>query len=133
MVICVSWPIPYKNPQRKLFFNTGFQFNYAEPFSLSSFYNATYYQNILGGRHNLDDNFLSSDFSTKSNEHKAIDVNATQHTDGMQNKRLVERSIGSEQNDLIGSDLTAAQLYHSIEENIKEWACYQIRLNTSID
>lgn len=120
MVICVSWPIPYKNPLRKLFFNTGFQFNYGEPFSLSSFYNATYYQNILDGRHNLDDNSLSSEITASESEYKSIDVNATQSTNDMQSTHLLERSIDSKQNDLIGSDLTAAQLYQSIEDNIDE-------------
>lgn len=115
MVICVSWPIPYKNPQRKLFFNTGFQFNYAEPFSLSSFYNATYFQNILDGRQNLDDN---SEIVGKNS--KAIDVNSTQSTNDMQSTRIVDRSVDGEPNDLIGSDVTAAQFYRSIEDNIKE-------------
>lgn len=119
-MICVSWPIPYKNPQRKLFFNTGFQFNYGEPFSLSSFYNATYFQNTLDGRQNLDDNILSSEIFAKSSEHKTVDVNDTQFTNDSQSKRFVERSIDSSQSDLIGSDLTAAQLYQSIEDNIAE-------------
>lgn len=119
-MFCVSWPIPYKNPQRKLFFNTGFQFNYAEPFSLSSFYNATYYQNILDGRQNLDENFSASDNDGKSSKHKAIDEQSTQSTNDMQSTRIVNRSVDSERNDLIGSDVTAAQLYRSIEDNIKE-------------
>lgn len=85
-----------------MFFNTGFQFNYAEPFSLSSFYNATYFQNILDGRQNLDNNVLSA---------KVENVNRS---------NTVERSIESGRNDLIGSDVTAAQLYRSIEDNIKE-------------
>lgn len=108
-MFCVSWPIPYKNPQRKLFFNTGFQFNYGEPFSPSSFYNATYYQNILDGRHHVDDNFLSTE----------IFANATKSTNDMQSARFVERSVDSEQSDLTGSDLTASQLYKIIEDNIR--------------
>lgn len=116
-MICVSWPIPYKNPQRKLFFNTGFQFNYGEPFSLSGFYNATYFQNTLDGRQN---NFLSSEIFAKKSEHKTIDVNDTQSTYDLQSKRSVKRNIDSSQSDLIGSDLTAAQLYQSIEDNIEE-------------
>lgn len=120
MVICVSWPIPYKNPLRKLFFNTGFQFNYAEPFALSSFYNATYYQNILNGRHHHQ-NFLSSDIFTTEHTPDNEDVNATQQsTNDMHRARFVERSIDSVQSDLIGSDLTAAQLYQIIEDNIRE-------------
>lgn len=120
-MICVSWPIPYKNPLRKLFFNTGFQFNYAEPFSLSSFYNATYYQNILDGRrHHVVDNFSSSDIFTKTSEHTVTDGNDTQSTNDKRSKRFVERSIDSEQNDLAGSDLAAAQLYLIIEDIVRE-------------
>lgn len=123
-MICVSWPIPYKNPQRKLFFNTGFQFNYGEPFSLSSFYNATYFQNIFDGRHHhLDDDFLSSKMPPvqDNGEHKATNTNVTQPIDDdKQSERFVERSVDSMQNDLISSDLTAAQLYESIENNIRE-------------
>lgn len=103
-MICVSWPIPYKNPLRKLFFNTGFQFNYGEPFSLSSFYNATYFQNSFSGRNH----FSNSGTSSKPD------------IDDKQTGRFVERSVDSEQNDLIGDDLTASQLYESIENNIEE-------------
>lgn len=84
----VSWPIPYKNPLRKLFFNVGFQFNYGEPFALSNFYNATYFPNALSGR------------EIKSN-------------DGDNEGRVLSNT-----NELMGRDLTAAQLYESIENNL---------------
>lgn len=121
-MICVSWPIPYKNPLRKLFFNTGFQFNYGEPFSLSSFYNATYFQNNFDGRHRSDNNVLFSGISSiKDKKHKATNFNGTQpNIDDKQNRHFVERSGDSEENNIIGSDLTAAQLYESIENSIKE-------------
>lgn len=86
----VSWPIPYKNPLRKLFFNVGFQFNYGEPFDLSNFYNATYFPNAFSGR--------------------KIDSN-----DGDDKGRGFSNA-----NELKGSDLTAAQLYESIENNLFE-------------
>lgn len=81
----VSWPIPYKNPLRKLFFNVGFQFNYGEPFDLSNFYNATYFPKTFNGRE--------------------IDPN-----DGD-----IESRGFSNTKELKGGDLTAAQLYESIE------------------
>lgn len=102
-MIAVSWPIPYKNPLRKLFFNIGFQFNYGEPFRLSSFYNATYFQNPFTDRKletNTDDELTT--------ENSNVD-------------ELHEQSRGfGETNERKGSDLTAAQLYESIENNIFE-------------
>ncbi|XP_031636176.1 uncharacterized protein LOC116349062 [Contarinia nasturtii] len=98
VVCCVSWPIPYKNPLRKLFFNVGFQFNYNEPFALSNFYNATYYQNIFNSR-----DFKGSP-STTNND-----------TDN----RMQSRSIDGSSN-LVGKDLTAAEFYESIEDNFVE-------------
>lgn len=83
-----------------------FQFNYAEPFSMSSFYNATYFQNIYDSRHHSNEK--SERFATNS------EVN---HTQGA---GIVERSIESEQNGLTGKDLTAAQLYESIEKKFNE-------------
>lgn len=117
VVFGVSWPIPYKNPQRKLFFNSCFQVNYAEPFSLSSFYNATYFQNIYDARHHLND---KSEIFTKNTEHTADNSNATPAIDDTQSERIVERDVETEQSGLIGSDLTAAQLYESIENNFRE-------------
>lgn len=103
-----------------MFFNTGFQFNYAEPFSLSSFYNATYFQNILDGRQNLGEKFSSSEIVQKNSKHEAMDDSSTQSTNDMQSTRIADRSVDSKRNSLIGSDVTAAQLYRSIEDNIKE-------------
>lgn len=110
---CVSWPIPYKNPLRKLFFNLGFQFNYAEPFRPSNFYNATYFQNPFGGSRDLKDSLLPTN---SAEVNSTVDVLTTEID---QSSRDESRSFyGS--NELVGSDLTAAQLYESIENNIAE-------------
>lgn len=98
VVCCVSWPIPYKNPLRKLFFNVGFQFNYGEPFRPSNFYNATYFQNPFGGSRDLKDETSNSTAAESVGEPRSLD--------------------GS--NEIVGSDLTAGQLYESIEDNFKE-------------
>lgn len=80
---------------RKLFFNVGFQFNYGEPFRPSNFYNATYFQNPFGG---------SRDFKDE-----------TSNSTGAESARSLDGS-----NEIVGSDLTAGQLYESIEDNFKE-------------
>lgn len=50
---------------------------------------------------------------------KQAEMNSsTTQTNGSGN--FVERSAEGDQNELIGSDLTAAQLYESIENNIQE-------------
>lgn len=101
VVIAVSWPIPYKNPLRKLFFNLGFQFNYNEPFAASNFYNPTYYQNIFNSR---DLKESPGNFTEENNS----------------NDRVSSRSIDGAKS-LVGKDLTAAQFYESIEDNFAEY------------
>lgn len=93
---------------RKLFFNVGFQFNYGEPFALRSFYNATYFQNI----------FSSRDFKNVTTE-DSISGNATnKYDDG--GGRVESRSIDGS-NGLVGKDVSAAELYESIEDNFVEY------------
>lgn len=121
VVCCVSSPIPYKNPLRKLFFNVGFQFNYGEPFALANFYNATYYQNIFNGRDFKDSHFSSADNSTENNDQHLL-YNATNDGTTVVNDvkdHMKSRSIDGS-NDLVGKDLTATQLYESIEDNFVE-------------
>lgn len=89
---------------RKLFFNIGFQFNYGEPFNLSSFYNATYFQNPFTNRKMNVEN--ESNGSTEKNEATSESIDAS------------ARSITS--NNLIGSDVTAGDLYEGIEQNLFE-------------
>lgn len=117
VVCCVSWPIPYKNPLRKLFFNVGFQFNFAEPFTLSNFYNTTYYNNIFNSR-NFDDASSSSCNSTEC-ANASMDPDNAALLESLKDGRVEPRSIG-DSNDLVGSDLTAGQLYASIEDNFME-------------
>ncbi|XP_055315391.1 uncharacterized protein LOC129575584 [Sitodiplosis mosellana] len=118
VVCCVSWPIPYKNPLRKLFFNVGFQFNYGEPFALSNFYNATYYQNIFNSRdfhngHSPNSSTENAHYNDGTTEYSTLDTT----TDGnMVNGRVESRSIDG----LVGKDVSAAQLYESIEDNFVE-------------
>lgn len=130
VVFAVSWPIPYKNPMRKLFFNIGFQFNYMEPFRLSSFYNATYFKNPFNNRNFKSDEAASEndvDTSTQDamNEHHISDFSAgneTMRTPKSINTRSSEQRYPYEHtnhnNELIGTDLTAAQLYEGIEEHL---------------
>lgn len=128
VVFCVSWPIPYKNPLRKLFFNIGFQFNYAEPFALANFYNATYFQNIFNSRDlKMDTNVpLYTEFNENNGKSPFNAMNAVITEDTISSSSTVDnlahvesRGIGGS-NDLVGSDLTAAQLYDSIEDNFME-------------
>lgn len=85
---------------RKLFFNVGFQFNYGEPFRPSNFYNATYFQNPFGGSRDLRDQHTNSTEIINSSEGESRSFDGS--------------------NDLLGSDLTAGQLYESFENNIAE-------------
>lgn len=113
-VVCaISWPIPYKNPMRKLFFNVGFQFNYNEPFSPANFYNATYFQNIFNGRE------LRGESDSSDNVTMANNINEDS-IDDVNKKDVKSRSLDEDQNQLVGRDLTAAQLYESIEDNFSE-------------
>lgn len=93
---------------RKLFFNVGFQFNYGEPFALRNFYNATYFQNPFGGSRDLK-------YGNSTDNIESEDTVSGTNRDG----RAMSRGF-DESNDLLGSDLTAAQLYESIEDNFME-------------
>lgn len=137
VVIAVSWPIPYKNPMRKLFFNIGFQFNYNEPFRLSSFYNATYFKNPFNNR-NFESNEAASDVQENDVDTSTQDAMDVRHvSDSFDAPRAGNETMrtpksiairSSEQrypfehtnhnNELIGMDLTAAQLYDGIEEHL---------------
>lgn len=133
VVIAVSWPIPYKNPLRKLFFNIGFQFNYNEPFQLSSFYNATYFQNPFSNR-DLRPNDMESDKQENIVETSTLHAQIPSTVDSLDAvnetirmpKAISGRSNGfrypaehiNDDNRLIGTDLTAAQLYEGIEEHL---------------
>lgn len=96
---------------RKLFFNAGFQFNFGEPFNLTSFYNATYFQNPFNSRSNVEGD----------NYGKAVG-NTTEHMDSTTLKPniLNGETRGYSESTIKGSDLTAAQLYESIEKNLIE-------------
>lgn len=113
VVVAVSWPIPYKNPLRKLFFNVGFQFNYGEPFRASSFYNATYFS--------LEDTKRSAaeiDRNDETTEHEVGNTTETISTGKESNK--IRREISNSKEPLMGKDLTAGQLYDAIEINLIE-------------
>lgn len=156
VVFAVSWPIPYKNPQRKLFFNIGFQFNYAEPFLPSNFYNPPYIQNAFTNREmNTDElsesttidnetdiksnvNFFSQGTESINNTEnnttevpkhdEAIPADTSSDRESKSKEFKRARNIGdekhflndqsNERNELIGSDITAAQLYEGIEDNL---------------
>lgn len=103
---------------RKLFFQLGFQFNYGEPFALSNFYNATYFQNIFNSR-----DLKGERASTQMNSNNAVtgrNDNQTQSFEHINGGRMESRSFGEGTDELVGSDLTAAQLYESIEDNFME-------------
>lgn len=152
-MFAVSWPIPYKNPLRKLFFNTGFQFNYGEPFALSTFYNPPYFQNAFTNRElpeNADNStYVKSDeidasdgVSTEMSfsDEEATEVvetievikadmaddafdaanspTKTKERPALKKGRPKGRSLGA--NELTGSDVTAGQLYESIEQSLVE-------------
>lgn len=139
VVFAVSWPIPYKNPMRKLFFNIGFQFNYMEPFRLSSFYNATYFQNPFDNRELKSNEFESKEpenvveTSTLAASNNAGISTEVGSFDGVNQTSRVPKSVNvriredrypfestNHNNELIGRDLTAAQLYEGIEEHLSK-------------
>lgn len=137
VVIAVSWPIPYKNPMRKLFFNIGFQFNYNEPFRLSSFYNATYFKNPFNNRNfksneaapevqendvgtsiqdAMDDRHISDSFDAIRADNETVRTSKSISTRSSEQRYPYEHT--NHNNELIGADLTAAQLYEGIEEHL---------------
>lgn len=73
---------------------------------MSSFYNATYFQNVFNSRDFKD--VHSDEVATESSVAQTITKSNGQ-----------SRSI-NEPIDLIGTDVTAAQLYESIEDNFAE-------------
>lgn len=125
MTVAVSWPIPYKSPDRKIFFNTGFQFNYGEPFLPSNFYRPTYFQSAFS--RSIDDPELNK--VDGSNATRTVSGNQTE----IQNSTLAENErkdklLGNhaegrlhvrEAKEIVGQDLTAGELYNGIEENIE--------------
>lgn len=86
---------------------------------MSGFYNPTYFQNLYDARHHSSED---NKIVTKNDKPTAIDddENSTGSTDDTQSNGAEKRSIESHQNDFIGTDLTAAQLYESIESHIRE-------------
>lgn len=103
---------------RKLFFNIGFQFNYGEPFRPSNFYNATYYQNIFNGRDFKGEHpsqQIDGENDVATEDAKTQTITESSGIDDSAQSRNIHKS-----NDLIGTDLTAAQLYESIEDNFAE-------------
>lgn len=119
---------------RKLFFNVGFQFNYGEPFALRSFYNATYFQNIFSGRDFKNGHSLNS--STKIDDHMqyndvttedSISGTATHKYDS--GGRVESRSIDGS-NGLVGKDVSAAELYESIEDNFVEYVLLNLNFKS---
>lgn len=144
IVFAVSVPIPYKNPLRKIFFNSGFQFNYNEPYAPSSFYNPTYFQDAFTGSRDLPSNAANSTDVQASELNaaggsEAIEAGTTEAeeaeraateeqpsvedteppaTEQSRGKKLQSRSLDS--NELTGSDVSAGQLYESIERNLVE-------------
>lgn len=123
---------------RKLFFNIGFQFNYNEPFQLSSFYNATYFQNPFSKRdfkaNEMDTTVRDNDIQTSTLDamnNNQISTTVDLHNDVSSETIRLPKSIdtrSSEEshkfeqtnggNQLIGADLTAAQLYEGVEEHL---------------
>lgn len=120
---------------RKLFFNIGFQFNYNEPFQLSSFYNATYFQNPFSNR-DLKTNEMGSAVRENGVDASTPDAQIPTTVDSLSAsngtirmpKAISARSSESshsagqidDNNELIGTDLTAAQLYEGIEEHLSK-------------
>lgn len=111
-----------------MFFNIGFQFNYGEPFALSNFYNASYFQNIFNSRDlknghssnnptEIDDRMQYNDVKTED----SISGTTTNKYDG--EGRVESRSIDGS-NGLVGKDISAAELYESIEDNFVEYVLF---------
>lgn len=94
---------------RKLFFNVGFQFNYGEPFNLRAFYNATYFANPFTNRE-LD----PANENGANNVEDNLDA-TTMNPEFEQESRGFDGTVEKK-----GSDLTAAQLYESIENTLFE-------------
>lgn len=93
VVCCISWPIPFKDPQRKIFFNIGFQSNYGLPFRLSSFYNPPFFPPN----------------NKRSNE-------GSGHPNATDEAKVRERKSATDS--VSGRDVSAGEFYESVEENI---------------
>lgn len=112
-----------------MFFNIGFQFNYGEPFALANFYNATYYQNIFNSREFKAHDSASLDNRTEIDRNLLLNPTNDGQTEDIISKMTKEQSDIKGQkesrsidgsDDLVGKDVTAAQLYESIEDNFVE-------------
>lgn len=93
VVCCVSWPIPFKDPQRKLFFNIGFQSNYGLPFQLSTFTSPPFFPP-----------------NNKRSNEGSDQPNATEEAKVRERKSATDTASGR--------DVSAGEFYESIEENI---------------
>lgn len=117
ITVAISWPIPYKNPARKIFWNIGFQFNYNEPFLPSNFYRPPFFQNpFTGARSQADQSQLNdtiiADFSNET---------TTMHTDAMRmsdEHAIQARDVARQ---ITGRDVTAGELYNSIEDHMESY------------
>lgn len=134
----MSWPIPYKNPLRKLFFNIGFQFNYQEPFQLSSFYKPSNFQNAFGTRNFDQSNGTNAAETQEDNTTGTVDMQsgnvttlailetdehnetmaATQRIQTRSSNDMHTNGYADRDGELIGKDLTAAQFYESVEDHL---------------
>lgn len=97
---------------RKLFFNVGFQFNFGEPFRLSSFYNPMYFP--LNNKRSNDGN----------NEIETQQHNVTKIIDKRERKSLPDFEIDHH---LKGKDITAGDFYDSLEDNLESYVHLEVK------
>lgn len=113
--ISAAVSVPVAVPDRKFFFNYGFQFNYNMPFSPTSFYKPTYWPYARALVEKLDILHEQPNSTTNSHENESI----TYLTD---NKNAHDVSVEKYQSDENRDrrDLSAGELYKSIENTLFE-------------
>ena len=96
-------------PGRKVYFNMVFQFSYATPFNLKSFYNPPIFSN--GGRNiqgvaNFTDNNLNTTLDTMENKNISPINEKRNHEDDVKKKKR---------------DISAGEFYKSLESTVFQY------------
>lgn len=127
-----------------MFFNSGFQFNYNEPYAPSNFYKPAYFEDAFTGSRDFPSNSNSSTETQSSDSNspdngRNADVKETEietiETTTTNDEEVIEstdppvfggstarkpRNHDINSNELTGSDVSAGQLYESIERHLVE-------------
>lgn len=107
--------MPISIPDRKIFINFGFQFNYNMPFSPTSFYKPAYWPYARALAEQLEILSDESNSTTSSYDNKTFNYlpdNKNEHDVSAQKYQLNENRVRR--------DLSAGELYKSLENTLLE-------------